>query len=281
MKNVPFVFELRDLWPESIRAVGIMQQSRALDILGKLELFLYRKADLIISVTNTYRDKLVKRGIDPNKIRIVTNGVDLDRFKWQAKDRQLVAALGLEDKFVVGYIGTHGLAHALETILEAASKLQEEGRNRFRFLLLGSGARKSFLVEEARRLGLSNVIFLDTVSRDEVTRYWSLLDASIIHLRHSELFRSVIPSKLFECMGMGIPVLYGIEGESASIVEREGVGLLFKPESASDLCRQLSAIEKDRSLRAVLRQAGLSAAPNYDRSKLALRMLEYLKELVS
>ena len=208
MKRRPWIFELRDIWPESIRAVDAMKQSRLLDLLEKIELFLYLKATAIISVTNSFKDSLVARGVTADKIHVVTNGVDTSRFSPVPKDEELLSQLGLENKFVAGYIGTHGLAHALDTVLDAAKFLAaSEHPDRFRFILLGDGARKAVLQARALEEDISNVIFVDTVSKDEVVRYWSLLDASIIHLRKTELFTSVIPSKLFECMGMGIPVL--------------------------------------------------------------------------
>ena len=123
-KRIPFVFELRDLWPESIRAVGAMQDSPWLKRLERLELFLYRKAARIVSVTQSFRRNLITRGVVPDKIEVVTNGVDSTRFRPQPRDSELAAKLGLQGKFVAGYIGTHGLAHALETLLEAARRLQ-------------------------------------------------------------------------------------------------------------------------------------------------------------
>lgn len=278
MKRIPFVFELRDLWPESIRAVGAMKNSTALDRLERLELFLYRKAALIVSVTHSFRTNLARRGIDPAKIAVVTNGIDTGRFQPRPKDRELARELGLEDKFVVGYIGTHGMAHALETILSAAEHFKglPDGAN-FRFLFLGDGASKASLVAIAKAKGLDNVIFVDTVPKEEVVRYWSLLDASVIHLKRSELFQSVIPSKLFECMGIGIPVLHGVEGESAAIVEREKVGIVFQPENVDELCQRLRYLADDANLRKQLSANGLEAAGRYDRKALAMDMLEHLK----
>ncbi|MGD8913111.1 MAG: glycosyltransferase family 4 protein [Candidatus Thiodiazotropha sp.] len=280
IKRVPWVFELRDLWPESIRAVGAMKESKALDFLEKLELHLYRKANTVVSVTNAFRDNLIRRGIDGDKIHVLTNGVDINRFNPRDKDAELVRKLGLEGKFVAGYIGTHGMAHALETLLEAAERLKARpDSDRYRILLLGDGARKGELVAQAQSMGLDNVIFVDSVSKDEVVRYWSLLDVSIIHLRRAELFTTVIPSKLFECMGMGIPVLHGVEGESAAIVEQEGVGIVFEPENAEDLCAGLIKFAKDRSLYKQCRNQGRAGAKKYDRSVLALRMLGHLQDL--
>ena len=281
MKRVPWVFELRDLWPESIRAVGAMKESKALDWLEKLELFLYRKANAVVSVTSAFRDNLIGRGIDGGKIHVVTNGVDISRFNPREKDAELVRTLGLEGKFVAGYIGTHGMAHALETLLEAAAKLKARpDGDRYRILLLGDGARKAELVAQAQAKGLDNVLFVDSVSKEQVVRYWSLLDVSIIHLRKTELFTTVIPSKLFECMGMGIPVLHGVAGESAGIVEKEGAGIVFEPENADALCDGLARLAADRALYDQYRRNALTGAHNYDRSVLAGRMLGVLEGLV-
>jgi glycosyltransferase involved in cell wall biosynthesis len=280
IKRVPWVFELRDLWPETIRAVGAMKESKALDFLEKLELHLYRKANTVVSVTNAFRDNLIRRGIDGDKIHVLTNGVDINRFNPRDKDAELMHKLGLEGKFVAGYIGTHGMCHGLETLLEAADRLKARpDSDRYRILLLGDGARKGELVAQAQSMGLDNVIFVDSVSKDEVVRYWSLLDVSIIHLRRAELFTTVIPSKLFECMGMGIPVLHGVEGESATIVEQEGAGIVFEPENAEDLCAGLIKFAKDRSLYKQCRNQGREGAKKYDRSVLALRMLGHLQDL--
>ncbi len=219
MKKRPFVFELRDIWPESIKAVGAMDNSSIIRLLEKIEIFLYKKAVRIISVTKSFKQILIKRGVSADKISVVTNGVDLGRFQPRAKDAELVKKYGLENKFIAGYIGTHGMAHALETVLDAADKIrQQDGGDDFYFILLGNGAKKKYLMEKADSMGLDNVVFVDSVPKADVVRYWSLLDVSVIHLRKAKLFTTVIPSKLFECMGMGIPVLHGVMGESADIV---------------------------------------------------------------
>ncbi|SCZ85248.1 glycosyltransferase family 4 protein [Nitrosomonas mobilis] len=278
MKRVPFVFELRDLWPESIRAVGAMKDSRLLDWLEKLELFLYRKASAIVSVTNAFRDNIIARGADIKKIHVVTNGVDISRFKPREKDVALVRKLGIEGKFVSGYIGTHGMAHSLETLLDAAAKIKTmpDGK-RHCIIFLGDGARKADLKTKAESMSLDNVIFVDSVSKDEVVKYWSLLDVSIIHLSKTDLFTTVIPSKLFECMGMGIPVLHGVAGESAGIVQKEGVGIVFEPENANQLCHGLMALSENKALYDKYRANAMVGARNYDRSVLAGKMLDVLE----
>lgn len=281
LKRVPWIFELRDIWPESIRAVGAMKESAALDWLEKLELFLYHKSAAIVSVTHAFREALIRRGVDGSKIHVVTNGVDSSRFSPRPKDAELVDQLGLAGKFVGGYIGTHGMAHALDTILDAARLLSgDPDGDSYRFILLGDGANKRALVDRARAEGLSNVIFVDSVPKEEVVRYWSILDVSIIHLKRTELFTTVIPSKLFECMGMAIPVLHGVEGESADIVTKEEVGLTFEPENPVALRDGMRRLSQDSALYQRFRENGPRAARRYDRSVLADEMLTVIRGAV-
>ena len=281
IKRIPFVFELRDMWPESIKAVGAMKDSAVIRVLERIEMFLYRKAARIVTVTHAFKDTLIRRGIDGNKIDVVTNGVDLSHFSPQAKDVQLLAQHGLDGKFVAGYIGTHGMAHALETLLEAAQMLQKtpDAQN-IRLLFLGDGARKAELAKQAQAMGLGNVLFLDAVSKDQVKRYWSVLDVAVIHLRKTELFTTVIPSKLFECMGMGLPVLHGVAGESAAIVLREKVGAVFESENAQQLVEGLLYMRDQPDAYAGYQQNGLEAATRYDRQHLATKMLQVFKNLI-
>ena len=278
LKWCPFIFELRDIWPESIKAVGAMKDGALISMLEWIELFLYRRAALIISVTESFTRNLVSRGISPGKIQVVTNGVDLSRFAPLKKDMELVAQYQLKDKFVAGYVGTHGMAHALNTILDAAALAKKDPKlGHIKFILLGAGATKAELVERAKREQLSNLIFIDSVSKDDVPRYWSLLDVSVIHLKKSELFKSVIPSKLFECMAMGIPVLHGVEGESADIVSRTGCGIPFEPEDAKALLDGIAKLADNPKLASKYRKAALAAAPEFDRTNLARHMLDHLK----
>ncbi len=280
MKRIPFVFELRDMWPESIKAVGAMKDSALIRVLERIEMFLYRKAARIVTVTYAFKDTLMRRGIDGHKINVVTNGVDLSHFSPQPKDAQLLAQHGLDGKFVAGYIGTHGMAHALETLLEAAQTLQQTpGAENIRLLFLGDGASKAKLANQAQAMGLGNVMFLDAVPKDQVKQYWSVLDVAVIHLRKNELFTTVIPSKLFECMGMGLPVLHGVAGESADIVIREQVGEVFESEVAPQLVAGLLRMRDQPEAYALYEQNGLAAATRYDRKNLALKMLQVLMGL--
>ena len=280
LKSRPFIFELRDIWPESIRAVGAMKESRVLDIFEKLELYLYKKSAHVISVTKSFKQNLINRGVPSAKISVVENGVDLKRYYPRPKDASLVKRYDLNGQFVAGYIGTHGMAHALETLLEAAKIIQDhgfDGSEDIRFVLLGSGARKLQLIERASELGLKNMLFLDSVSKEEVANHWSLLDVSIIHLRKTALFRTVIPSKIFESMAMGIPVLLGVQGESAEILTENHSGVLFEPENPFDLVEKIRLLKDDVNLRETCRASALSAVKTFDRRQLARKMLHLVQ----
>ena len=273
----PYIFELRDLWPESIKAVGAMKNERAIRFLEWVEMFLYRKSAKVVSVTRSFKDILMRRGIDGGKIEVITNGVDISQFKPRPKDPELTAKLGMQGKFVAGYIGTHGLAHGLETLLAAAERLRGQD---IVFLFLGDGARKDALRQMAAEKKLDNVVFVDSVSKADVARYWSLLDVSVIHLKKTDLFTTVIPSKLFESMGMGLPVLHGVEGESADIVREEGAGIPFEPENVDQLCEALVRLKSNPAELDEFRARCLKGAQNFDRTNLALRMMKILEDTV-
>lgn len=277
IKRIPFIFEVRDLWPDSIKAVGALNHTGILTALEKVELWLYQRAALIVPVTESFKKNMVLRGVSEHKIEVVTNGVDMARFKPLRKDPVLLERYELQEKFVVGYVGTHGMAHALETIIDSAEKVRElhDGGN-VHFLFLGDGAEKKNLIGKAAQRNLRNVTFIDSVSKDQVSRYWSLLDAAIIHLKKDELFKSVIPSKLFECMGMGLPILHGVAGESAELVIKHEVGIVFEPENAVSLCNGIVKLKTDKALYQFFKFRCAEAASLYSRAMLSRKMLDAL-----
>lgn len=278
-RRVPYVFELRDLWPESIKAVGAMRQSIVITALEKLELFLYRRAAMIIAVTNAFKLNLVSRGVDEAKIFVVTNGVDLERFSLAPKDAALTARLNLEGCFVAGYVGTHGMAHALETLADAAELLaRDHAELNIRLLFVGNGAAKQGLISYVRMKKLDNVILIDSVKKEEIPVYWSIIDCSIIHLRNTPLFSTVIPSKMFESFGSGVPVLLGVAGEAAEILEASRAGLTFEPENAAQLAQSLVLLATDRAMLKDLSSQAVIAAQKFDRTELADTMLRYLEQ---
>ncbi|MDP5280672.1 glycosyltransferase family 4 protein [Sphingomonas sp. DG1-23] len=275
----PWVLELRDLWPESIKAVDAMGDSIAIRLIERIERYLYRAADRVITVTHTFKSILVSRGVDAQKIDVVTNGVDLTNYT-PRDGSALRRRLGLEGKLLIGYVGTHGMAHALETLIEAATLARSDaGLADLHFVLVGEGARKESLMALAAERGLDNISFHPSVPKDQVAEWWAILDAAVVHLKRTELFESVIPSKIFECMAMGVPVLMGVRGEALTIVENAKVGIAFEPENPHALLRQISLIRNDQHLLATLSENGASASVEFDRRRLALRMLEILEKV--
>ena len=162
LRRTPWIFELRDLWPDSIRTVGAMKQRRVLDLLEKVELWLYKDASRVIAVTDAFKQNLIDRGIDAEKIDVVTNGANLELYKAKEKDEVLLKSLGLKNKFIIGYIGTHGMAHSLRFIVNAIEKVEDTD---IHFLFIGGGAVKRKIVKLADELKLENITFLDPVAK--------------------------------------------------------------------------------------------------------------------
>lgn len=275
----PFVFELRDIWPASITAVGAMKPSRTIRMLEKLELFLYRRADRIVSVTQSFKRELIERGIDGDKIDVVLNGVDLSKYQPMHKDPELALRYGLQRKFVAAYIGTHGMAHALETIVEAAHRVQH--RDDICILFAGGGSEAWRVEALVREKQLTNVVILGRQDKSLMPRIWSLCDLSVVHLRDTDLFRSVIPSKIFESFAMGLPVLMGVpEGEATGIIDKEKAGLVIPAQNVDAMVAAIVRLADDALLMAEYRRSALAAAPRYDRKALAGDMLESFKTLI-
>lgn len=277
IKNKPWIFELRDLWPESIKAVSSAKVGKILYLFEKLELFLYRKANLIIPVTDSFKRDLVHRGIDPEKIKIVKNGANLDLYKPLEKDQSVIDELGINDKFVIGYIGTHGLAHKLDIFLDYASN---GVASNIEFVFIGAGAEKEKLVRKAKSMSLKNVKFFDPIQKKDIPKYLSVMDAALVPLKKSDTFKTVIPSKIFETSSMRIPILLGVEGESQEIIEKYEAGLTFEPENLIDFDEKLNILMNDKEQYLKCQEGGTILAKDFDRKKMASKMLKYVKELV-
>ncbi|MFV2065807.1 MAG: glycosyltransferase family 4 protein [Pirellulales bacterium] len=271
----PWVFEVRDLWPASIRAVGA-SRSRVLVWLEQLELFLYHRANRIVVVTPAFRKDLIARGVFAGKIDVVTNGVDGAYFTREKVDRDARADLGIAPgTFLAGYIGTTGMAHGLEILLAAANRLRH--RRQIRFLIMGDGALRERLEARARQMNLTNVQFCNRVPQAEVARYYAALDLSIVSLKPEPVFRTVLPSKLFELMAMEVPVLLAVEGEAARVVGDAKCGALVPPGDAGAMARAVERLSNDRfTLREMGRRGRMAALKQYDRTDLALRALDSL-----
>jgi colanic acid biosynthesis glycosyl transferase WcaI len=276
VRHRPWVFEVRDLWPASIKAVGV-SQGRLITWLERLELLLYRQATRVLALTEPFKRDLIRRGITAHKIDVVTNGVDPRKF---ARARIVVDArseMGIpRDVFLAGYIGTTGMAHGLETVIAAAAECR--GDCRIRLLVMGEGAQRRQLEMHAAALQLDNIHFRNRVPHADMPRYYAALDLAIVHLKPAPVFQMVIPSKIFELMAMEVPILMAIEGEAARIVAEAGCGVCIPsgdPRALAETVRQLAG---DRGVLRAMGQRGRAAAiARFDRTTLATAALETLR----
>ncbi|SFV63026.1 Glycosyl transferase, group 1 [hydrothermal vent metagenome] len=276
VKRKPWIFELRDLWPETIKTVGAMKQGKIIEILEKIELSLYRSANIVIPVTDAFKANLIHRGIDANKISVITNGSNNDLFYGQDKDKALLDELNLTDKFIVGYIGTHGMCHGLDFIVQSLPKIKDK---EIHFLFIGDGAMKESIVQLSKELALQNITFLDSISKSDVPRYLSICDISLAPLKNEGNFRTVIPSKIFEAAAMEKPTLLGVRGQAQKIIEKYNAGICFEPENEDDFIEKLLLL-RDEKIYIECQKGCLELAKMYDRKKLARDMLKIVKTVV-
>jgi glycosyltransferase involved in cell wall biosynthesis len=272
-KFKPWIMEVRDLWPESIAAVGAMNEGRVYKFLEWVELRLYKSAKKIIVVTDTFKRKISARGIEASKIDVHKNGVIIDLFEPRPKDKELMEANPqFEGKKVFAYIGTHGMAHGLSFILNSLPKLLAS-LPQAHFLFIGEGAEKENLLKQAKELKLDNVTFMPFVPKHEVVRYLSLMDVALVNLKKSDTFKTVIPSKIFEAAALQKPILLGLEGETKGIIESFNAGTCFEPENEEEFIAQCHAILNEQSYKDY--QKGCQElAEAFDRKQIALQVLE-------
>ena len=281
LKWCPFVLEIRDIWPESIVTVGAMRKGLAVRFLELLERWMYRSARHIVTVGHGYRENIQGKIGNAKPITVITNGVDANLFSPRAKSRELMADWGLEGRFICAYVGTIGMAHHLEVTIRAAKRLMEKGRNDVVFLLVGDGARRAELESMVHAAGVSQLVrFTGRIAKEKIPDVIATCNAQLIHLRKSELFETVIPSKIFEAMAMERPLIMGVRGESAEIVARANAGMHIEPENDAELVSAVERLADDRQLYQQLcangRQFVLS---EYSRDDLADRFLTLLLKI--
>jgi glycosyltransferase involved in cell wall biosynthesis len=284
-RQIPFVFEVRDLWPESLAAVGIGDEDSWLHrALATVAGFLYRRADRIVVVSPAFRERLIARWRVPaEKIAVVENGVETDLFAPlpPAANDQLRQELGAAGKFLVCYAGTMGMAHGLETLLDAASRLQNQNPD-VRFLLIGEGAEKERIKALAHSRGLANVRFLDQQPHERIPAFISTSDACLVLLKKNEVFKTVIPTKMLEFMSSARPVILAVEGQARQIVEEAGAGLAIEPENAAALARAIAQLAADRELASEFGRKGREyVVRNFSRRQTAEKYIEILRTVVS
>ena len=285
-RQIPFVFEVRDLWPESLTAVGLGDEdSLFYRSLAKLAAFLYERADLIAVVTPAFREHLIERWHVPaKKIAVVENGVETEVFCPQpdCANIALRRELGAEGKFLVCYAGTVGLAHGLETLLDAAAQLLAP-RPDVLFLMVGEGAEKARLQSLAESRQLTNVRFLDQQPRARIPAFIAASDACLVLLKKTDVFKTVIPTKMLEFMSCARPVIVGVEGQARKIVEEANAGISVEPENAGALVQAIIRLSGDQALRFELGENGRRyIVERFSRAQTARKFtatLEQLKDL--
>ena len=279
-KDVPFVLEIRDLWPESIVAVGAMSRNVIIRFLEWVERVLYRKAEHIVVVTDSFEEAIAEKDIARNKISVIKNGIETAWWD-EPLDEERLAELqhehALEGKFVASYIGTIGMAHRADILLEAARRCDDPD---IVFMVVGTGAKKDELAARQAELELDNFRLVDKVPKEQVPYLLALTDTSVVHLRDDPLFETVIPSKIFEAMATGTPIVLGVRGESQRIVETAEAGLPIPPEDPDALAEAVRHLEEHPELHAEMAEnAYRHVRAHYDRKGLAREYAALLERI--
>ncbi|MEX0884943.1 MAG: glycosyltransferase family 4 protein [Phycisphaeraceae bacterium] len=280
LKRVPFVLEVRDLWPESIMAVDAMKENFIIRRLRDVAAYLYRHSDRIVTVGEGYREQITKRyGIDPSRMTVIPNGIDARLFEPGEHDNDVRRELGWGDRFVVMYLGTHGMAHALHRVIEAADRLRD--RDDIRFVFVGEGAEKRRLQQQAAELELANVEFIGQQPKERVRDFYAACDLGLVTLRRTDLFQDVLPSKIFELLGMKRPVVLSVDGHARRLVEEAGGGWFVPPEDVDALVDAILHARGHPAELATMGEAGRSyILAHYDRRALAGQYVQLLREVV-
>lgn len=281
LRGAPFVLEVRDLWPESIAQLGQLRRGRLLRTLERVETLLYRSAAGIVVNTGAFIDHIAARGVAPEKIELVYNGIDPTLFRSQPPDDALLRKHGLKDKYLVAYIGTLGLAHGVETLLDAAERLRDH--RDVHFLIIGDGAAREGLAAEAARRDLANVSLLGLRPRSEIPGWIASIDLLVVLLRNLDIFRSVIPSKIFEFCAQERPVIVSSpRGEIRRLIEAADAARFVDAEQPEALAEMILACRRAPEETAAMARRGREwVETEFVRDDLARRMLSFMQQVVA
>ena len=282
LRRLPWIFELRDLWPASIVAVGAMKEGIAIKTLYWMEMSMYRAADRVIAVTKGLKQDLVDRGIPSDKIVVVRNGADTNRFTPRPKDATFVEKFGLQGKFVVGYYGTIGMGAGVQTAVDAGRVLRDRGRDDIVIMLAGAGAEYDEVEKSIQEQGLTNVKLLPPFDQTDMPAVWSLLDAAIVMMKDRPLFRATISSKTFEALAMGMPVIMSLPaGEATGLVDEYGFGINVLPENPEDMANAIQKLADDPALTKALGQKALEASRDFSRERSAGLVMDVVQDVMA
>jgi len=236
--KIPFIFNIADLWPDTVRALGLIREGFMLRRAEQLEAWLYRKADVMTVVTEQVRDLMTtEKQVPPAKVLLLPNGVDTDLFQPQAPDRKWQVELGLPlDKSIILYAGTHGYAHGMEVILQAAALLSEIN---VLFLCVGGGSDKARIMQLTQDNGLKNILFWPSQPPAIIARLYQLAFAGIATFRDSPLLECTRPAKTLPILAAGKPVLLSGAGEGADLVIKAQAGIVVPPGDGQNLAKAI------------------------------------------
>lgn len=229
-------------------------------------------------VTKSFKDNVIDRGIDGEKVHVITNGVNQELFYSRKKNSSLIEKFNLKDKFVVSYVGAHGISQNLSTILKVAKALNKE--KDIQFLFIGEGAEKDKLKEIVNHENISNVKFIDSQPKEMIPEFYNTSDICLIPLKNIELFKTFIPSKMFEIMACGIPIVASLEGEAADILNDSKSALVVEPDNPEEIKEAILKLKEDRTLYDQFKKNGpIFVEENYSRKKLAEKYLEIMNNI--
>ena len=279
-RRTPLVIEIRDLWPESIVALGSVKKNNFfIKFLYKIAHHIYRKSSLIVVVTNSFKDHLSDMNIDKNKIIVVKNGFNFDRTLSPNRSVKEIEKMYdiRADQFIVSYIGTIGMSHGVDIVIRAAEKEKD-----IMFLIVGEGAEKENLISISKAKSLNNIKFIDSIDWQEIVNINQLISAHLIHLRDLDIFKTVIPSKIFESMALKKPILAGLNGESLEIIKQSKSGLAVIQEDQNSLIDQIQYLQSNQMLLASLAENGKNyVEQNHNRKKLAYQMIKSIESRIN
>lgn len=276
LKHRPFVFNVSDIWPQSAVELGALRNRFAIWLAERFELHLYKRAARVSVVTPGMLDRLAARGVPRNKLFLLTNGVDTTTYRPESPDPALAQRYGIDGHKVFLYAGTHGMAQGLDVVLESARLTKDPD---VLYVLAGEGSEKEALVRKAKVEGLTNVRFLPNQPRSEMPALLSLAYASIIPLKRVDLFKSALPSKMFESMAAARPIVGALWGEAADLVEASGGGIVVPPEDAGALRDAVEKLAADPQLAHALGDSGRKfVVAHFDRAAIAERFIDLLQQ---
>lgn len=278
MKSAKFVFNISDLWPESAVKLGVLHNKALIKMSTWLEEFCYKKAYAVTGQTKGIVYNIVERGIDKNKVHLITNGVDTEFFKRENRDEEFRKEIGIDNKFAICYAGIHGIAQGLQVIIKAAELLKEY--KDIQFVFFGDGPEKGGLIDMVNEKELTNVSFFPVQSKPKMPRIIASMDATVIPLKKLDLFKGALPSKMFEALSSELPIVLAVEGEAEKLINDAKAGITVEPDNPKEIAEAVLTLYNDKELRENLGRNGRKyVIQNFSRESITRKLEDILLNL--